>query len=49
MTLEDKFWETKSLQEMSTAEWEAVCDGCAKCCLNKIIDEEDDELAGPTD
>ena len=49
MTFAEKFWESKTLQEMTTEEWEAVCDGCAKCCLNKFIDEEDDELAGPTD
>jgi len=49
MTLQDKFWETKTLEEMTTAEWEAVCDGCAKCCLNKFIHEEDESLEGPTD
>ena len=34
---------------MTTEEWEAVCDGCAKCCLNKFIDDEDEEAEGPTD
>jgi uncharacterized cysteine cluster protein YcgN (CxxCxxCC family) len=38
------WWQKKSLQDMSTEEWESLCDGCARCCLIKLQDEETDEL-----
>lgn len=41
---QDGFWKTKKLTEMTPAEWESLCDGCAICCLYKLQDEETEEV-----
>ena len=41
--LRKKFWE-RPLAELNREEWEALCDGCGKCCLHKLEDEETGEL-----
>jgi uncharacterized protein len=38
------FWKAKTLEQMSRAEWEQICDGCARCCMVKLEDEDTSEI-----
>ena len=40
----DGFWRVTPLQEMSVAQWESLCDGCGKCCLIKLQDEDTQDI-----
>ncbi len=42
--LEPDFWKTKTLADLSSEEWEALCDGCAKCCLYRLEDEDTQDI-----
>ncbi|RHW17644.1 YcgN family cysteine cluster protein [Sphingomonas gilva] len=42
--LTGKFWEDLPLDRLDRAQWEALCDGCGKCCVHKLEDDETGEL-----
>lgn len=43
--LRPRYWEDTPLSRMTRREWEALCDGCGKCCLNKLEDDETGDVA----
>ena len=44
MNQKPPFWQTKSLQEMDSQEWESICDGCGQCCVMQLENEETNQL-----
>lgn len=41
--LRESFWE-RPLRDLNNEEWEALCDGCGRCCLHKIEDADTGDI-----
>lgn len=44
ITSDEPYWRRKTLEEMTTSEWELLCDGCGRCCMLKLEDEDTGDI-----
>ncbi len=42
--MRENYWKSIKLDDWSQEEWEGLCDGCAKCCLIRLEDEDTGEI-----
>ena len=42
--MSNRFWEDTPIDKLDRGQWEALCDGCGKCCIHKLADEDTGEL-----
>lgn len=42
--MSERFWEDRPLAALDRGQWEALCDGCGKCCVHKLEDADTGEL-----
>ncbi len=43
--MRERYWQTIPPHKMTQDEWEGLCDGCGKCCLQKLEDPDTQDIA----